>query len=310
MPLLAGIDIGTNTVRLLIAEVKIPGVFREVFALQRIPRLGEGVSKSGVLTPQAMDRTIAVLKEFCRIIEGYNIKGIAVTATSAVREARNGIDFVKRVKEETGLIADVVSGKEEARLTYLGVHLGLKDLSEDHLVIDIGGGSTEFIIAEKGEFKDAISTNLGVVRLTERHIKKDPPEEAELLGLKKFLCGEIEGIKKNLPDLAGFRFIGTAGTITTLASIAQNLTKYDHDKVQNYILKRTSIQNIFDRLRLMTNTERAGIPGLERGREDVIIAGTMIVLLTMEYFGFNEMTVSDYGLREGIVADLFHKWFT
>lgn len=316
MPLLAGIDIGTNTVRLLIAEVSLPEVFREVFALQRIPRLGKGISRSGVLTPGAMDRTIAVLKDFCKIIERYNVDGIAVTATSAVREAKNGREFIRGVMKETGLDANVISGEEEARLTYLGVRLGLKDPIEDHLVIDIGGGSTEFIIGEKGEVKNAISTNLGVVRLTEMSIKEDPPEESELLGLEKFLRGEIGGIKKalfrkdilrDLSELEGFRFIGAAGTITTLAAIDQDLTEYNHDRVQNYILKRTSVERIFDRLKLMTNAERAKIPALEAGREDVIVAGAMMVLLTMEVFGFEEMTVSDYGLREGIVTDLFFK---
>ncbi|MBI5180820.1 MAG: Ppx/GppA family phosphatase [Nitrospirae bacterium] len=319
MSILAGIDIGTNTVRLLIADVKDKYNFKEIRSERRITRLGEGLIENGRLMPSAEDRTIFVLKEFGEILKGYPVEAFTAVATSAVREAENGREFVERIKVETDFDIEIISGDEEARRTFLGVLAGLNPSpsSSPHwgegrvrgklLIMDIGGGSTEFIVSKEAEVLSSISTGLGVVKLTERFIKSDPVSDRELEGLRNAIDKEIKALKNILNSPANITFVGTAGTITTLAAIDQNLTLYNPLRINNYILKKKSVDRIFDNLKSMTIEERLNIPALEKGREDLIIAGTAIVLSVMEEFGFREMTVCDYGLREGIVIDLYNK---
>jgi exopolyphosphatase/guanosine-5'-triphosphate,3'-diphosphate pyrophosphatase len=321
MSILAGIDIGTNTVRLLIADVKDKYNFKEIRSERRITRLGEGLIENRRLLPSAEERTIFVLKEFGEILKGYPVEALTAVATSAVREAENGKKFVERIKVETDFDVEVISGDEEARRTFLGVLAGLNlsPLSSplwgegrvrgNLLIMDIGGGSTEFIVSKNAVVLDSISTGLGVVKLTEEFVKSDPVTDKELEGLKNAIEKEIKGLKDSLNSPANAAFVGTAGTITTLAAIDQNLTLYNPLCINNYILKKKSVDRIFDNLKSMTIEERLNIPALEKGREDLIIAGTAIVLSVMEEFGFREMTVCDYGLREGIVIDLYYKIF-
>ena len=309
MSILAGIDIGTNTVRLLIADVKDKHNFKEIRSERRITRLGEGLIENRRLMPSAEERTIFVLKEFGEILKGYPVEALTAVATSAVREAENGKKFVERIKVETDFDVEVISGDEEARRTFLGVVAGLNNKNGSLLIMDIGGGSTEFIISKKAEVLSSISTGLGVVKLTEKFVKSDPVTDRELEGLRNAIEKEIKGLKDSLNSPANAAFVGTAGTITTLAAIDQNLTLYNPLCINNYILKKKSVDRIFDNLKSMTIEERLNIPALEKGREDLIIAGTAIVLSVMEEFGFREMTVCDYGLREGIVIDLYYKIF-
>ena len=311
MSILAGIDIGTNTVRLLIADVKDKYNFREIRSERRITRLGEGLIENSRLMPSAEDRTIFVLKEFGEILKGYPVEALTAVATSAVREAENGREFVDKIKVETDFDIEVISGEEEAKRTFLGVIAGLNPSflsSPQHLlIIDIGGGSTEFIVSKNAEVLDSISIGLGVVKLTERFVKSDPVTEAEIENLNNIIKDELANLKKRLNSLNNTTFVGTAGTITTLAAIDQNLTLYNPLRINNYILKKKSVDRIFDNLKFMTIEERLNIPALEKGREDLIIAGTVIVQSVMETFGFNEMVVCDYGLREGIIIDLYNK---
>ncbi len=307
MPVLAGIDIGTNTVRLLIADVKDKYNFKEIRSERRITRLGEGLIENGRLMPSAEDRTIFVLKEFGEILKGYPVEAFTAVATSAVREAENGREFAERIKVETDFDIEIISGDEEARRTFLGVVAGLNNKNGSLLIMDIGGGSTEFIVSKNAEVLSSISTGLGVVKLTERFVKSDPVTDRELEGLKNAIEKEIKGLKDSLNSAPETTFVGTAGTITTLAAIDQNLTLYNPLRINNYILKKKSVDRIFNDLKAKTIEERLNIPALEKGREDLIIAGTAIVLSVMEKFGFSEMTVCDYGLREGIVIDLYNK---
>ncbi len=311
MSILAGIDIGTNTVRLLIADVKDKYNFREIRSERRITRLGEGLIENSRLMPSAEDRTIFVLKEFGEILKGYPVEALTAVATSAVREAENGREFVDKIKVETDFDIEVISGEEEAKRTFLGVIAGLNPSflsSPQHLLImDIGGGSTEFIVSKNAEVLDSISIGLGVVKLTERFVKSDPVTEAEIENLNKIIKDELKNLKNKFNSLNNTTFVGTAGTITTLAAIDQNLTLYNPLRINNYILKKKSVDRIFDNLKFMTIEERLNIPALEKGREDLIIAGTVIVQSVMETFGFNEMVVCDYGLREGIIIDLYNK---
>lgn len=321
MPNLAGIDIGTNTVRLLIADVKDRYTFNELRSERRITRLGEGIIDGKRLIPSAINRTISVVKEFAHIMQGYSIDAVAVIATSAVREAENGGGFVKAVKKETGLDIEVISGDEEARRTFLGVLAGLfhSPLSSPQwgegrvrgelLIMDIGGGSTEFILSKNSKILESISTGLGVVKLTEGFIKSDPVSNNEIEKLNKIIKNELKSLKNKLSNFNNSTFVGTAGTVTTLAAIDQNLTLYNQLRINNYVLKKKAVDRIFDDLKPKTMKERLNIPALEKGREDLIIAGTAMVQLAMEAFGFNEMVVCDFGLREGIVIDLYNKMY-
>lgn len=316
--LLASIDIGTNTLRLLVAEVRATGGIRELYSERRITRLGEGLSKGGLLNPKAMERSIEVLKIFKEAADRYPLDGLRAVATSAVRVSSNRKEFLSEVKKEAGLEVDILTGREEARLTLLGVHKGINERPSYSLIMDIGGGSTEFILSEGVKAKAIVSMNFGVVPLTETFIKDDPVEERDLRRLrgavKEWIEGAMERTKKSLPVKRGrhkgellpegTRLIGTAGTITTLAAIDQGLEKYSFFRINNYILKRNSIEKIFLRLKEMTLNERRSIPALELGREDLILPGSLILFEAMKRFGFREILVSDYGLREGIIIDL------
>ncbi len=303
---LAGIDIGTNTLRLLIAEFSADGRYRTVVSGRHITRLGEGLSGTGRLRDEAMDRAIRVLKGFADKCDENNVNNIYAVATSAVREAANGVDFINEVKIRTGIDVNIISGDEEARLTMRGVCSGLDIAEKDALLMDIGGGSTEFILTSKGEILFKVSTDIGVVRFTEQYIKSDPPEEEEM----EFLGGIIEDRLSKVGSgkgYSGVEFIGTAGTVTTLAAIDQMMRVYDAEKINGYRIKRDGVQKILMMMSSMTNKDRKELPGVEEGREDIILAGAMVVYKVMERFGFDEMTVSDAGLREGLVVDLYNR---
>ncbi len=307
--LLAGIDIGTNTLRLLIAEFSSDGVYRKVKSERHITRLGEEISSTGRLKATAMERTLSVLKRFSKICSEYPLNGIYAVATSAVREASNGADFIKKVKTETGLDADVISGDEEARLTMLGISSGLDLKGRDFLLMDIGGGSTEFVFASEGAIIAKVSTDLGVVRFTERYLKSDPPGNNEIEELEAAIDERLNTMQ-SFKDLCNNRvagFVGTAGTVTTLAAVEQKMTVYDPRKVNGYKISKKGIETIRRELLPMASKMRKAVPGIEDGREDLIAAGVVLVDKVMEWFGFNEIIVSDNGLREGLIVDLYNR---
>lgn len=317
MAVVAGIDLGTNTVRLLVArfEDRVPGgappqqppapKFEELYAEQRITRLGQDLRKEGRLVPEAMERTAAALKDFSMAMERFPVDRAAIIATSAVRDAANREEFVELIRRATGHEVQVISGDEEARLSYRGVRLALDEGTDDVMIVDIGGGSTEYVSVRETKITGAVSINMGVVHFTEGHLRSDPPTPSGIAAVRK-------EVRRRLADEAGMiegygekvSFVGTAGTVTTLAAIHQCLSVYDPAKINNYAMTRAEISGIFDRLRAMTLAQRRRLPGLSPGREDLIIAGTIILLESMEHFGFDRMIVSDYGLREGLVADL------
>lgn len=317
MPVFASIDLGTNTVRLLVAESNGEG-FTPIYSNQAITRLGEGLSKGGVLIEKAMERTINTILKFKKEASAYNPSHIWVAATSAVREANNRSEFIEKVKNATGIELEVIPWEEEARRTILGVFSGnlpipllCKEGSKGRSIIfDIGGGSTEFVLATvtqtlRFELQKSVGTDLGVVHLSEKYIKKDPVDEDELRILENVIDDKIKNVRdrinSSLVPRPSSLLIGTAGTITTLAALDLNLYPYDPAKVNGYILGLKNVKDILKRLKVMTLNERRNIPALEKGREDLIIPGAVIVIKTMEVFGFDSMVVSDYGLREGII---------
>ncbi|MEK6589937.1 MAG: Ppx/GppA phosphatase family protein [Nitrospinota bacterium] len=320
----ASIDLGTNTVRLLVAESD-GEVLKPLYSDQVITRLGEGLSKNGFLMDRAMERTIAAVINFKKVASGYNPSALWVSATSAVREAQNRNEFIQRIERLTGLELEVIPWEEEARRTLLGVFSGNLPLPilpfgfaqgklqeggrGRSIIFDIGGGSTEFIFARDKKMIKSFGTDLGVVHLAEKYIKSDPVDEEEFKVMEKVIEDKVKIVRDEInsklnPESSSGQnskhLIGTAGTVTTLAALNLNLNQYDSKKVNNYILKLEKVKLLLSRLKTLTLRQRRDIPLLE-GREDLIIPGTVIVIKTMEIFGFSEMIVSDYGLREGII---------
>ena len=303
--ILAGIDIGTNTIRLLIAEFQPGGRYRRLKTERFITRLGEDLTRTGRLKDEAIKRTIDVLTHFAKLCNSYSVDSSYVVATSAVREAYNGRHFVQMVKEKTGFDVEIISGEEEARLITLGVFdaLGLKN--ENAFIMDIGGGSTEFISTSGERILFKTSTDIGVVRFTEQFIKTDPPGRRDIIFLESAIEERLRSLWIEPKDVRGFLFIGTAGTITTLAAIDQQMEVYDPEKITGYKMDIKNIERIRHKLVSMSTSERRRIKGIEKGREDIIVAGVIIVDMVMKHFGFSEMIVSDSGLREGLVIDLY-----
>jgi exopolyphosphatase/guanosine-5'-triphosphate,3'-diphosphate pyrophosphatase len=302
--LLAGVDIGTLTCRLLIAEATGDGRLQEHQSQRRILRLGEGVDRTGLLSEAAMARVVATLREWRSLVDAAHVKGETAVATSAVRVARNRGEFVARVKEEAGFAVEVISGLEEARRTLLGIRAGLPHKVQGFLALDIGGGSTEFILCRSEHPPVARSIELGVVRLTERALRSDPPASGEIARAHALIRSSTEAIRPVLGALDDTTFLGTAGSITTLAAMAQELPAYQPARIHNYRLTLAAVRRLEATILGRTTAQRRGMPGLEEGREEVIAAGALILRTVMETLGFTECLVSDYGLREGILVDL------
>ncbi len=302
----AAIDIGTNTVRLIIMEVDSHENFREIDSERVICRLGEGIHLNKRLLPHRMEMVIDVLNDFKAKCKTHGNIPIQVVATSAVREASNKNSFIEKVKEITGLNVNVISWEEEAQLTLQGVFWKLPDEGKPTIIFDIGGGSTEFIYSKGKKIVSSYGTFLGVVRLTERFITQHPILDEEYYQLENFLTDEFRVIKEKLNLPQPEVLIGTAGTVTTLAAMDQNIFPYDPDKVHGMLLPEENIQKLMENLKSKSLEERLKINALERGREDLIIAGTAIVLATMQAFQCPLLTVSEYSLREGILLNAYN----
>jgi len=314
----ASIDIGTNTLRLLIAETSMGADGRTVLSPilheRRITRLGGGYDEGRGISSDAMERTIAALEHFGKCIrEAGGIKAVYATATSVVRRAVNRNALLEAARERAGIDITVISGKEEARLSHSGVISVLEPVPERLLVFDIGGGSTEYIAVNGESGLRAWTTEMGVVHLSESHLGADPPAKAELRAIEAEVGGVIDGLKaemtadgadpERLGGTSGATLVGTAGTITTLASLDLGLTEYDRDRVNNHRMTRATVRGIYERMCGLTHAERAALSPLEEGRADLIIPGTAITLATMDGFGFDEIFVSDAGLLEGLIIE-------
>ena len=301
---LAGIDIGTLTCRLLIADLPANNRLNELCSERRILRLGEGVDQSKRLKHEAVERVIHCLKDWRATIESYHVHAHVAVATSAVRDAANKQEFLNRVRSEAGFEVEILSGDEEARRTMLGIHSGLPGDIKDVLALDIGGGSTEFILALQGQPPVVRSIDIGVVRLSERLLHHDPPTRQEIAEARAWIQRETTVVLAAMPQRAGFTFVGTAGTITSLAAMALQLPVYDAARIHNYRLALNTITDLEEHLLSRSKAARIGMPGLERNREDVIAAGAIILRTVMDILGERECLVSDRGLREGVLIEL------
>ena len=298
------IDIGSNTVRLLVMEADDAGNFKEVDSKRVICRLGEGINSEKRLLPHRMELTLDVLQRFRGQCQKYGDIPIRVVATSAVREASNRDEFVQLAKERAGLDVQVISWEEEARLTVGGVFWKLPP-SGKTLIFDIGGGSTEFIFSQDKQELASAGTSLGVVRLTEQFITQHPVDAREYENLKSHVREQLDRVRFRLGEPMPEKLIGTAGTVTTLAAMDRNIYPYDPEKIHGIDLPLENIQRLFEDLKSKSLEQRLEIPSLERGREDLIIAGTALILETMETFNCSQLTVSEYSLREGVLFQAF-----
>ncbi len=304
--LVAAIDLGTNAFRLLVAEVTPDRRVHPRHVYRVIPRLGEGVGQSGRLTSNAIARGIGALREIRDIVDRYPVDAVVAVATSAVREAANAEEFLTRAKVEIGLDVEVISGEEEARRTWLGVRAGFAAVHPavtDAVIVDIGGGSTEVISVREGRFECALSLNLGVVKLSEECVRHDPPLDVELRRLDAAAREALREAAFLLPAHGRRAVVGTAGTVTAAAVLHLGLSRYEPELIHDSLVPRAALGGITVRLGRMTGEERRKLPSLERGREDVIFAGLAILAGVLDLFHANDVRVSEYGLREGLVVD-------
>lgn len=307
MTRIASIDIGTNTVRLLILETEPGGSLREIGQERAITRLGEGMDTEKRLLDHRMDNTISVLAGFrskCKEFEPVTIRAVA---TSAVREASNREEFVRRAKEGAGIEIEVIPWEQEAGLMIEGVLWKLPGAEKQVLAFDIGGGSTEFILARDRGIVSSAGTLLGTVRLTEKFISLHPIEENESRALTAHLRSELKKVKEKLADFLPEMLVGTAGTVTTLAAIDGDVYPYDPEKIHGTTLSRSRVEEILEDLKGKSLDERVAMRTMEKGREDLIIVGGVLTLETMRAFDCDLLTISEYGLREGIVLDTVNR---
>ncbi len=293
----ASIDIGTNTILLLIAEVD-KGKFKPLFEMETIVRLGEGLQKNGILSQDAMKRGLQTLTHYLEKCQTMGVQEIIAVGTSALREAKNSGDFLRMIKEKLDLSIEIISGEEEAELSFLAVARDLNDLKKSILVIDIGGGSTEFIYGKGDRIIESMSLPLGILHFTEQYLVSDPVKKEEWNKM------ETE-IRKLLPRIPHPRepllMVSIGGTGTTLASVEQRLEEFIPEKIHHFVLKKDALKDQLRLYRSKTMEERRKIPGLPPARADVILAGGAILYMAMEELKCESVLISYQGLRYGLL---------
>ena len=292
----AVVDVGTNSTRLLVADVA-DGRVSPLDRRSTVTRLGRGVDLSGHLSGEAIEDVCAAIGEYVAVIEKLGAGTVDVIATSAVRDADNGSAFIAELRERFALSARVLDGEEEARLTYLGATSEALP-TEPTLVVDIGGGSTELIVGSGREISFHDSLQVGVVRHTERHVNSDPPTASELEALADDVRGLIED-SLGPSSVEAHRGIAVAGTPTSLAAVEMELEPYDPSRVHGHVLALPSIQRMLSRLASAPLTERVEIPGLHPDRAPTIVAGVVVLIETMRAFGLEEIEVSEHDILYG-----------
>jgi exopolyphosphatase/guanosine-5'-triphosphate,3'-diphosphate pyrophosphatase len=301
---IAVIDIGTNTVLLLIARIDKSGQIETNVYEQRVPRLGKGVDAERNLASDSIQRVIDVLKEYKAITARFTLDKTVVAGTSAVRDARNKAELADRIKRELGFDLEVLSGEDEALWTYRGAISGMPEVQKA-TVVDIGGGSTEIIVGGGSSINSKISLNVGSVRLTERFFKHDPPTHPEMEAAITWVEDELAKPKDF--DFAGTTLVGTAGTATSLAILDQGLREFSIHAIMNYRLKLENVHALFRRLRSMSSLEILSLSAVMEGRSDVISAGVLILREIMAHYKFNELIVSERGVRYGLAIREWEK---
>ncbi len=307
--IIAAIDLGTNSLHMVIVRIepKLPA-FTIIAREKETVRLGDRDPDSGELKPAVMKRASTTLRRFQEIARSLNVETIVAVATSAVREAPNGRDFLQQLEDELGLSVSLISGQEEARRIYLGVLSGMELNNQPHIIIDIGGGSTELILGDGHEPRFLSSTKVGAVRLSAEFVTTDPISNAEFQYLQAFVRGNLERavdeLRAQLQPGEQPRLVGTAGTIETLAAIhAREKLGMVPNPLTGYQLSLKDISTIVNRLRKLSNAERAALPGMSERRSEIILAGALILQEAMAMLGMDSLSVCERSLREGIIVD-------
>lgn len=308
----AAIDCGTNSLRLLVADVghrRLTDVVRKM----EIVRLGQGVDRTGRLALEALDRTTAVLRDYADIIAEAGASRVQMVATSATRDAENSAEFVGRVKEVLGLVPEVLTGDAEARLSFTGATAELARRGDDgrYLVTDIGGGSTEFVLGSAAVLPtraepvvQAISVDIGCVRMTERHLHGDPPAGHEVAAAIADIDAALDAVAAAVPVREARTLVGLAGSVTTVAAIAMDLSAYDAERIHHARISAQDVHLVTTALLAQTRTQRAAIGVMHPGRVDVIGGGALILDRIMGRFGFGEVLVSEHDILDGIAWSL------
>ena len=300
---IAAVDCGTNSTRLLVVGASGDVEAREM----RITRLGEGVDWARKLRPEAMERTFEALREFRSIMDATGVVRARVVATSAVRDAENGEDFLDPASQIVGARAELLSGAEEGRLSYAGATADLPVAEGPVVVLDIGGGSTEIVTKVEGEVL-SVSLDIGCVRLTERFLRSDPPTAEEVSDAAGAIGRELDRAAREIPLLAvaggSARLVGLAGTVSTLASLELGLTHYDRDRIHHAVLSRDAVGRWCEVLGAERIADRARRAGLPAGRQDVIFGGALVLYEVMGRFGLDECIVSESDILDGLVMSI------
>jgi exopolyphosphatase / guanosine-5'-triphosphate,3'-diphosphate pyrophosphatase len=301
----AAVDCGTNSIRLLVAEVDpVAGTLVDLDRWMEIVRLGEGVDRTGRLSDAALARTFAVCDVYAARIAELGAARIRFVATSASRDAENSSVFVAGVRERFGVDAEVVTGDEEAALSFTGATRELAGRDPGpYLVVDIGGGSTELVLGD-GAPVAARSVDVGCVRITERRLHSDPPTPAEVEAARADIRAAVELAGQAVPFAEARTVVGLAGSVTTLAAMDADLPEYDADVTHHYRLPAASVHELTARLVAMTRTERARVPVMHPGRVDVIAAGAMVLEAVVDATGCAEVLVSEHDILDGIAWSL------
>jgi exopolyphosphatase / guanosine-5'-triphosphate,3'-diphosphate pyrophosphatase len=309
----AAVDCGTNSLRLLVADVDIGnGTLTDVARRMEIIRLGQGVDRTGLLAPEALDRMAVVLRDYADVIAGSDARAVRMVATSATRDAGNSAEFVRRVKEILGVAPEVLTGEAEARLSFDGATAELASaddtsLAAPYLVADIGGGSTEFVLgppAPETPVVHAVSVNIGCVRMTERHLHGDPPAEPEIAAATADIDAALDTVAASVPVGQARTLVGLAGSVTTVAAIAMGLPRYDAACLHHARVSAAEVHAVTLALLGQTRSARAAIGVMHPGRVDVIGGGALVLDRIMRRFGFGEVLVSEHDILDGIAWSL------
>lgn len=311
MNVVASIDIGTNTLRLFIAERAQDGTLSPICYERVVTRLGGGYTEEDGIAKAAAERALTALEGFRSVMDTHVARLERAVATSVVRRAVNKAWFIGEASRRAGIEIEVIGGLEEAALSVVGVNSVIKTDKPVNLIVDIGGGSTEFVVVKDGEILYCESLEMGVVHLSEDYQRSDPPSRREIAGMENEIRVAVEGLKRSIRESGidlledsvfdAVEFVGTAGTFTTVAAIDLELAVYDSERVNNHEMDRTTLQALYARLCGLSLEDRSHILSLESGREDLIIPGILIMLTVMYVFGFITVKISDAGLLEGLL---------
>ncbi|MEZ5179958.1 MAG: Ppx/GppA phosphatase family protein [Acidimicrobiales bacterium] len=311
MTRVASIDIGTNSTRLLVAEPgDVAGTLRTIDRRMTITRLGQDVDRTGRLAPEAIDRTVAALAEYRQVMDDAGVPAgrVRMSATSASRDAANRDDFFARAEAAVGGAPELLSGDDEARLSFAGATSDLDPALGPFLVFDLGGGSTEFVLGTSGPdgaIEGAMSLDVGCVRLTERFFQTDPPAPEDLSAAISYVDTWLDDVVRELPGATEARtVVGLAGTVSTVAAVEQGLATYDRDAIHHFVLTKDAAEDVFRTLATERLADRIHNPGLERARADVIVGGCCALVAIYRRLALDEVLVSEADILDGLALSL------